>query len=336
MSHMRRILGLTCAALAALSAIGGARTADAAEPLRIVMASTPSFTWLPFLVAQKVSFAEMEKKTGRKAQVTYAPTPSPAVLALLAGEQDFGIIYVQHAVKAQAEGKDLVVLAKLMQNPTMALLVRPDLPEIKSPADLKGRVFGVVGLGSGHHLVGLGIVKAHGLAPDAVVWRSTGGIAGWIPAMRAKRVDVMLASEPTVTKILAEDVGRILLDLHSTEATKKVFGGAFPTVAILARKSFVDANRELAQAFVGANLDALKWIRAHSAGEIAKVLPESLRDQPDVDKILGRVIPAVSTDGDVTRESVELTINLMKEIGELPANVSLSADRIIDRRFLGK
>jgi NitT/TauT family transport system substrate-binding protein len=322
------------AVLAVSALTGGMAGAKAADPLRVIVSSTPSFTYLPFLVAEKVTFPDLEKKIGRKVEVTYAPTPSPAVLALLAGEQDIGILYVQHAIKAQAEGKDLVVLAKLMANPTMALLVRKGLPEVKSPADLKGRVFGVVGLGSGHHLVGLGIVQAYGIDPNDVTFRSTGGVAGWIPAMRSKRVDVMLASEPTISRLLAEDLGTVLLDLHSKETTEKVFKGIFPTVAIVARKAYVDKNPELVRDFVESNIRALAWIRSHSPAEIASVLPEKLKETEGVEKVLERVIPAVSEDGRVPESSVTLTVDLMKALGELPKDQKLPPSQVIDDRFL--
>ena len=335
---MRRVkIGLRAllsTVVAALAFTAGVAPAKAADPLRVIMSSTPSFTFLPFLVAEKVTFPDLEKKLGRKVAVTYAPTPSPAVLALLAGEQDIGILYVQHAIKAQAEGKDLVVLAKLMANPTMALLVRKGLPEVKSPADLKGRVFGVVGLGSGHHLVGLGIVQAYGINPDDVTFRSTGGVAGWIPAMRAKRVDVMLASEPTISRLLAEDLGTVLIDLHSRETTEKVFKGVFPTVAIVARKAYVEKNPDLVKAFVTANIDALKWIRSHSSAQVAAVLPENLKATEGVEKVLERVMPAVSEDGKVPASAVTLTVDLMKDLGELSKDQKITPAQVIDDRFL--
>jgi NitT/TauT family transport system substrate-binding protein len=217
MRFLRNMERLIAIAVLGLSVAAANRPAAAEQPLRIIMSSTPSFTYLPFLIAQKVTFPSLEKRLGRKIEVIYSPTPSPAVLALLAGDQDFGIMYVQHAIAAQAEGKHLVVLATLMRTPTVALLARTDLPNIKSPADLKGKVFGVVGLGSGHHLIGLGILKAYHINPSDVTFRSTGGVAGWIPAMRSKRVDVMLASEPTVSKLVSEHLGRIILNLFSKE-----------------------------------------------------------------------------------------------------------------------
>jgi NitT/TauT family transport system substrate-binding protein len=337
MMPSRRLIHTVLLALAALSLIGRSAPARAAErPLTVIMSSTPSFTWLPFLVAQKVTFGNLEKKLGRKIEVTYAPTPAPAILALLAGEQDIGIVYVQHAIKAQAEGKDLVVLAKLMKNPTMTLLVRTDLPEIKTPADIKGRVFGVVGLGSGHHLVGYGIARAYGISPKDITWRSTGGVTGWVPAMRSKRVDVMLASEPTATTLVSEGTARVLLDLHGVEDTKKVFHGVFPTVAIVVRREFVKEHPDVARAVVEAHLEAMKWIHSHKPAEIAATLPESLRKRPDVDEVLSHVIPSVSDDGEVPIESVALTIDLMKDIGELPKDLKLDPAKVIDTQFLPK
>ncbi|HET7909412.1 MAG TPA: ABC transporter substrate-binding protein [Nitrospira sp.] len=312
----------------------GTNRAAAAEPLRIIVSSTPSFTYLPFLVASKVTFPELEKKLGRKIQITYAPTTSPAVIALLAGDQDIGIMYVQHAIAAQAEGKDLVVLASLMRTPTVALLARTDLPNIKSPADLKGKIFGVVDLGSGHHLIGLGILKAYHINPADVTFRSTGGVAGWIPAMRSKRVDVMLASEPTVSKLLSQHLGRIILDLFSKEETDRVFGGEFPTVAIVARRDYVKQHPDVVKAFVDNNLEALKWIHSHSAKEIAAALPEKLKDTPNVDGVLGHVIPAVSENGKITKGPIQLTIDLMKQMGELPKNSTVSPEQVIDDRFV--
>jgi len=333
MRLLRNIALLLVATVLSFSAIGENRAA-AAEPLRVIVSSTPSFTYLPFLVAEKVTFPELEKKLGRKIQVTYAPTTSPAVIALLAGDQDLGIMYVQHAIAAQAEGKDLVVLASLMRTPTVALLARTDLPNIKSPADLKGKIFGVVDLGSGHHLIGLGILKAYHINPADVTFRSTGGVAGWIPAMRSKRVDVMLASEPTVSKLLSEHLGRIILDLFSKEETARVFGGEFPTVAIVARKEFVKQHPDVAKAFVENNLEALKWVHSHSPKEVAAVLPAKLKDTPNVESVLSHVIPAVSENGKISKAPVQLTIDLMKDIGELPKNSKVSPEQVIDDRFV--
>ncbi|MGH6679950.1 MAG: ABC transporter substrate-binding protein, partial [Bradyrhizobium sp.] len=307
-----------------------------AAPLRVIMSSTPSFTYLPFLVAEKVTFPALEKKLGRNVVVTYAPTTSPAVIALLAGDQDLGIMYVQHAIAAQAEGKDLVVLATLMVTPTVALLARVDEPQIKSSADLKGKVFGVVSLGSGHQLIALGILKHYGIDPNSVTFRSTGGVAGWIPALRSKRVDVELASEPTVSKILSQHLGRVILDLFSKEETNKVFGGEFPTVAIVARKEYVQKNPDVVKAFVQANLDALTWVRSHSPAQVKKTLPDKLTSIKgvDVEKVLARVIPAVSENGKVSPSAITLTVDLMKQMGQLPKNLKLSPDQVIDNRFL--
>jgi len=308
--------------------------AAADRPLKIVMASTPSYTWLPFLVAQKTTFNDLKKQIGRDVEVTYAPTTTPAILGLIAGDYDFGIAYVQHAIKAQAEGKDLVVLMALMDNPTAAIVVRSDLDKIKNLADLKGTSLGVVGIGSGHQMIGIAVARAAGLQPDDLTYRAVGGLSGIIPAMRSKRVDEVVASEPTLSKLLEEKLGRILIDLHSTEATHKIFNGPHPTVALIARREYVDAHPDVARAVVAANLNALKWIHDHSPTEIAALLPEDVRKQGDSQAILARVLPALSTTGETKPEAVSLAVDLMKDMGEVTKDAKIDPNAVIDEKFL--
>jgi NitT/TauT family transport system substrate-binding protein len=303
-------------------------------PLKIVMASTPSYTWLPFLVAQKVTFDDLKKQIGRDIEVTYAPTTTPAVLGLIAGDYDFGIAYVQHAIKAEAEGKDLVVLMALMDNPSAAIVVRSDLDNIKTLKDLKGTSMGVVGIGSGHQMIGIAAAKSAGLQPDDVTYRSVGGIAGLIPAMRSKRVDEVVASEPTLTKLLQEKLGRVLIDFHSKEATQQVFHGPHPTVALLARREYAEAHPQLTQAVVQSLVNTLKWIHTHSPSDIAATLPEDIQKQGDSDSILARVLPAVSVTGQTKPEAVALAIELMKDMGEVDKNARIDPNAVIDEKFL--
>jgi NitT/TauT family transport system substrate-binding protein len=329
---MKVVLALALVALGFCST--PAKVAAEGAPLKMVMASTPSFTWLPFLVAEQTSFDEMKSKLGRPVEVTYAPTTTPAILGLIAGDYDFGIVYVQHAIKAQAEGKDLVVLMALMDNPTAAIVVRSDLDKIKTPKDLKGGSLGVVGIGSGHQMIGIAVARSYGLTPDDLTYRSVGGIAGLIPAMRAKRVDAVVASEPTLSKLLDEGLGRVLIDLHSKQATQEVFKGPCPTVALVARRSFVDAHPDIAQIVVNAHLQALKYIHTHSAHDIADKLPDDLKKQGNVDTILARVLPAVSETGVTRPEAITLTVDIMKEMDELSKDAKIDPNSVIDEKFL--
>ena len=327
----RYVVGLA-ALLGAM--LPSAHVAAQEKSLKIVMASTPSFTWLPFLVTRETRFPELSKKIGRPIDVSFSPTTTPAILGLIAGDHDFGVAYVQHAIKAQAEGKDLVVLMAMMDNPTAALVARADLPDLRTIEDLKGSSIGVVGFGSGHHMIGLALVEAAGLKPADVTFRSTGGIAGWIPAMRAKRVDALIASEPSLSRLLEDGVGRIVIDLHNSETTRRVFKGPHPTVALIARKSYVAENPELTRAVVAAHVEALRWIQASPPQEIAKALPEELRKQQNVEQILARVLPAVSKDGTVDPQAVAVTAEWLKRMDEIPAAATIEPSKVVDDSFL--
>lgn len=331
---MKTIYRLAAVALLAICSISIAQPARSQDrPLKFVMASTPSFTWLPFLVARNVTFDALQREIGRPIDVTYSPTTTPAILGIIAGDYDFGIAYVQHAIKAQAEGKDLVVLLAMMDSPTAALVVRSDLTDIQSPKDLKGKAVGVVGLGSGHHMIGLAVADANGLAADDVTYRATGGIAGWIPSLRGKRVDALIASEPTLSRILDEGLGRILVDFHDRATTEKVFKGPHPTVALIARREYIEANPKIVQAVVTAHMNALKWIGQKKPQEILAVLPEELKKQQGVEKILERVLPAVSNNGVTAPEAVTITGKWLQEMGEIPAQAKIEPAKVIDDRF---
>lgn len=331
---MRKLVCLIASIV--LAAAFGSQVQAENPPIKIVMSSTPSFTWTPFLVAQNTTFNALEKKLGRKVEVTFSPTTTPAILGLIAGDYDFGIAYVQHAIKAQSEGKDLVVLANMMDNPTAALVVREDEPDIKTPKNLKGKVVGVVSIGSGHHLIGLAVAEAYGLGPDDVTFRSTGGISGWVPAMRSKRVDAIIVSEPTLSQLLDEHLGRILIDFHQREATHAVFKGPHPTVALLARREYVKAHPDIARAVVDAQVEALHWIVQHKPAEVAQKLPDNLKKRPDAEKILTRVMPAISPDGRTTPEAINVTAGWLKKMGEIPKDAAIDPAKVIDTEFLKK
>jgi ABC-type nitrate/sulfonate/bicarbonate transport system substrate-binding protein len=102
----------------------------------------------------------------------------------------------------------------------------------------------------------------------------------------------------------------------------------------VARKEYVQEHPDVAKAFVDANLEALKWVNSHSPKDVAAVLPEKLKATAGVENILADVIPSVSANGITSAPAVALTINLMKDIGELPKDSKVSPKQIIDSRFL--
>ncbi len=83
-----------------------------------------------------------------------------------------------------------------------------------------------------------------------------------------------------------------------------------------------------------ANIDALKWIHSHSSAQVAAVLPENLKATEGVEKVLERVMPAVSEDGKVPASAVTLTVDLMKDLGELSKDQKITPAQVIDDRFL--
>lgn len=68
-----------------------------------------------------------------------------SVKLLLSGRADFAVLDVHDLAIARAAGKDVVGVFPLVQRPLAAVLAQPD---IRTPADLRGRTAGVTGLPS--------------------------------------------------------------------------------------------------------------------------------------------------------------------------------------------
>ena len=203
-------------------------------------------------------------------------------------------------------------------------LTERDRPQAFHPA---------VEAGLSDQMFGYAAVQAYGIDPDSVTWRSTGGPAGWIPALRSKRVDMIMASEPTISKILEEKLGRIVVDLHTKEASDKIFGGDIPAIVLAARREFVNQNPNLVRAMVNAHLGALSFIHAHP-GELRPLLPDPLDKTTNLDAILRRVVPSVPVDGKTDPNAVDIVIKLMKRMDAIPKEAEINLSHLIVSDFV--
>ena len=136
MSH--RILFI----VGALSCVGFFGAAGAAEMVTLRYgqnaASTGSLSALPLTVAERKGFFVRE---GINLMVVPIPGGTDRIVAALdKGEVDTGRNATPYLIQAVLKGSDAVAIVSQTANPVYSLIVRP---EIKSFADLKGKVIGL-------------------------------------------------------------------------------------------------------------------------------------------------------------------------------------------------
>jgi NitT/TauT family transport system substrate-binding protein len=82
-----------------------------------------------------------------------------------------------------------------------------------------------------------------------------------------------MTTEPTITRLIQSGVGKVLIDLRTPEATRAALGGDYPFIGIFAKNDWVAGHKDAAQRLVNVYVKTLKWMKAHSAAEIADKMP---------------------------------------------------------------
>jgi ABC-type nitrate/sulfonate/bicarbonate transport system substrate-binding protein len=106
-------------------------------------------------------------------------------LHLLEGEFQFGSLGIPATILAALEGKDLKILAPSTSGRLSDLLVAR--PEIKQPADLGGKRFGVISIGTGFWISAIQGLEQLGLDPqrDAISFKAVGNQLQMVQALKA-------------------------------------------------------------------------------------------------------------------------------------------------------
>src|SRR5438552_11136380 len=163
---------LACTPGAAPPVAGGAGQAAAAsvataaaspmpplERLRVSFAATAA-TYAPIWVAQDAGFLAAQ---GFDAELL--PLPSrQASSALVAREVDVGVFSGRTVVELRSQGTDVVVVAAPVLRILQSIIVQP---EVRAPADLRGKQVAVTQFGSSVDFAARYLLERWGLRPDA-------------------------------------------------------------------------------------------------------------------------------------------------------------------------
>src|SRR5438128_9493424 len=190
--------------------------------------------------------------------------------ALLAGQTQIAHIGGSEALTTTAGGGDVVVVANTGPVWPYQLYAGPD---IKTPADLKGKKVAIAGVGGTFDIGIRTMLPKLGLVPDVdVTVFSTGSTANATAALLNGGVSATLSSPPDTLKLEAAGFHSVakMADLNlQTTAT-----------AIMVTRSYLVANRAVVQRYVDSIVQAIAKARADRAGTIA-VLKKYLKSDDD-------------------------------------------------------
>ena len=263
-----------------LSACGGSGTGGTGSgngsgggttQLKIMVGGLSKQIYLPNMLTQQLGYFKQE---GLDVTLIDEASGQSSENEVLAGQVDAGSGSYNHTIELQAAGKQMQSVVLMNVAPGEAEIVSSKVAaQIHSVKDLKGKNLGVTELGSGTQTLTTALLHNAGITPDQVHFVPVGAGDTFIAALQQGRIDAGMTTEPTISRILATGIGKVLVDLRSPQSTQAALGGPYPFICLFMNNSYVSSHKDAVQKLVNAYVKTLKWMHTHTAAEIADKMP---------------------------------------------------------------
>lgn len=253
--------------------------------------------------------------------------------ALLTGEADIGFMGSESTIYTYKEGASdyAVNFAQLTQRAGNFLVAREPIENFRWSM-LKGREVLGGRAGGMPEMVFEFILKKNGIDPaaDLSIDQSI-DFGSTAAAFSGGQGEFTVEFEPHATSLEAKGDGYVVASLGEDS-------GYVPYTAFSAKKSYIEKNPEVIQAFTNALQKGMDYVQTHSPAEIAAVIAPQFNDTDTatVTTIVERYASQDTWKGDLIFEedSFDLLQNILEEAGELDGRVPY-AD-LVDTDFAKK
>ena len=189
------------------------------------------------------------------------------VSSLIAGEIQFSVGGGDAVIRADLRGADGVLVASPMKTGLQRLMVKP---EIRTPADLKGKTIAVTRFGSASHWVLQLFLRKWGMRADDIKMLQLGSSPAMFASLEKGAVDGGAFTIPTF--FLAEERGyRILADPVDMEIY-------YLQNSIDSTRSYIKRNRDQALRVIKALCEGMAYFRKNKK-ESMQIMQKKLRIQ---------------------------------------------------------
>lgn len=295
------------------------------SPQRVVITySSRSIASIDLFIAQERGFFREEGLDPQLVQVR----ATAAIAALVSGEVN-ALGSIGSAIRAIPRGAPIKVLAVSLRRPVFWLATRP---EIKTIADLKGKVVGTTTLGGSQHTAGIRMLRRAGLNPDRDVTVVLGGdVPTQLQALVNGSIQVGILSPPTV--IVARDKYKMNILASAMDEFTSLQNGL-----AVSDKSLRD-QRELAKRILRARAKGNRYFHLVERGSsevLAKYLNVDFQTALETYRLSQA---AFTTNGIPTEDEINEYLKADAQILGLPAPVppsrvfDFSLQREINREF---
>lgn len=184
---------------------------------------------------------------------------------------------------AALRGGDTVMLAGVVNKGLQRILT---IPEIKTPADLKGKRVGVTRIGAVSHVVLLMMLQRWKMTVNDVQVMQVGSSPNMLISLDKKGIEAAVLTIPSM--FVAEDRGyRVLLDMADTDIY-------YLHTMIGTTRTYVKNNRDKVSRFLKGFLEGIAFVKQNRQAS-SDIVKKKLRIGPEQERNLERSIDLLSS-----------------------------------------
>jgi NitT/TauT family transport system substrate-binding protein len=319
---------LVLAAVMILSLIAGCGKKSGWEAVKVRVGEvTRSLFYAPEYVALEKGFFKAE---GLDVQLQTTAGGDKTMTALLSGAIDVALVGSETSIYVYQQGSTdpVINFAQLTQTDGTFLVARKPVDSFDWNT-LKGSTFLGQRKGGMPQMAGEFTLKKHGIDPHKDLTLIQNVDFANIPAAFSSGTgDYVQLFEPQASIFEKEGRGYIV-------ASFGVESGHLPYTVFMAKKSYIESNKDTVQKFTNAVYKAQKWVQEHNADEIADVVMPYFKetDRSIAVKVIERYKKQGSYAADpvVDQEEWNNLLNIMTQAGELKEKTP--HDAIVDNSF---
>ncbi len=320
MREICRRSSIACVVASLIAAVGVFSTARAADK---VHAGTAVALWA-FLPLQVGLDQGIWSKYGIDLDVTNSGSDAKLQQAMAAGSIDFGL-GSGAAMAFAAKGAPVRAVAAFAREPrTVVLIVAADSP-VKSPADLKGKLVVMPGVGSVTEWLVWRMSMAQGWGKDGIRTAGLGSIDANVAAIKTHQADAMTGPPEIGYLLESQNAGHIAFGLAQ-------YAPHFHAHIVFARNELIQNNPDLVRRFLKGFFAGIAFMKTHKE-KTTEIAVRELHNTPEIlNRIYDDLAPWLESDGQFDREAIEVLKSSFVEMGIL--DKTPSDEDFMTRRFV--
>ena len=178
-------------------------------------------------------------KYGFNGDVVLVPGSVRQIQAIIGGSIHFAQADAATAVNAINQGMDLVMISGTLNSFPYSFMAQK---EIRKPDDLVGKKIGILAVGGATETATILALKAWNVPRQSVTIFPAGDPVARIAALSTNVIDATVLSYPDINEA-------IRVGMHALADMSEMKEASFPMNVVVARRSFVEKNREIVKRF---------------------------------------------------------------------------------------